>query len=479
MNDDRGPSAAVEYASDAAATPGRESHGGMERPPARAPPLEAEELLALLEGTLREWQAGAPGLPAVGLDSVLDRDLGLDSLARTELLSRIEQAFAIRLPDETLVRAETVGDLLRAAHQARRVSTPLPARRPAVGPPPAAAAPGGASAEATPADARTLLEALDWHVRAHPGREHLRCLPSAEGEREQAFTYRQMADAGAALAAGLQHLGVLPRQGVAIMLPTSPEYFAVYVGILRAGAIPVPIYPPARATQLEEHVLRHAGILDNARATVLVTVPEAMGVARLLQARVAGLRHVVAPQQLAARSAELAPVALRGEDIAFIQYTSGSTGSPKGVALTHANLLANIRAMEATVQASPRDIFVSWLPLYHDMGLIGAWLGGLYVGYPLVVMSPLAFLARPERWLQAIDRHRGTLSAAPNFAFELRQAQRIRRLVGSDAARRMVPAQVHLARWPNICPVRSTVCKAGLFRVGSDEDVRKHRPCRF
>jgi 1-acyl-sn-glycerol-3-phosphate acyltransferase len=221
------------------------------------------------------------------------------------------------------------------------------------------------------------------------------------------------------VAAGLQRAGVQPRQCVAIMLPTSPEYFSTYLGILRAGAIPVPIYPPARASQLEEHVLRHTGILDNARATLLVTVSEAMAVARLLQARVAGLRHVVTPQQLAARGGAPAPVEIRGDDIAFIQYTSGSTGNPKGVALTHANLLANIRAMAPTVQATPRDVFVSWLPLYHDMGLIGAWLGALYVGYALVVMSPLTFLARPERWLQAIDRHRGSLSAAPNFAYEL------------------------------------------------------------
>ena len=87
--------------------------------------------------------------------------------------------------------------------------------------------------------------------------------------------------------------------------------------------------------------------------------------------------------------------------------------------LTHANLLANIRAMAQAIDASPDDVFVSWLPLYHDMGLIGAWLGSLYVGMPLVVMSPLAFLARPQRWLEAISRWRGTLSAGPNFAYEL------------------------------------------------------------
>ncbi|HEU0201848.1 MAG TPA: AMP-binding protein [Burkholderiaceae bacterium] len=154
-------------------------------------------------------------------------------------------------------------------------------------------------------------------------------------------------------------------------------------------------------------------------------MPEAMVVARLLQARVPGLRHVITPQQLAAGdtartdSDSFTPVLLSGEDIAFIQYTSGSTGSPKGVVLTHANLLPNIRAMQQAVAASPRDVFVGWLPLYHDMGLIGAFLGSLYVGFPLVVMSPLAFLAKPERWLRAIHRYRGTLSAGPNFAYEL------------------------------------------------------------
>ena len=105
--------------------------------------------------------------------------------------------------------------------------------------------------------------------------------------------------------------------------------------------------------------------------------------------------------------------------MALVQYTSGSTGDPKGVVLTHANLLANIRAMGEAMDVTPSDVFVSWLPLYHDMGLIGAWLGSLYFAVPLVVMSPLAFLVRPETWLWAIHRHRATLSAAPNFAFEL------------------------------------------------------------
>jgi len=111
--------------------------------------------------------------------------------------------------------------------------------------------------------------------------------------------------------------------------------------------------------------------------------------------------------------------ALDEKSSALIQYTSGSTGDPKGVVLSHANLLANIRAMGFVMQATSADIFVSWLPLYHDLGLIGAWLGCLYFAAPLYVMSPLSFLVRPENWLWAIHRFRATLSAAPNFGFEL------------------------------------------------------------
>ncbi|WP_455204137.1 AMP-binding protein, partial [Kaarinaea lacus] len=113
------------------------------------------------------------------------------------------------------------------------------------------------------------------------------------------------------------------------------------------------------------------------------------------------------------------PVAVGAQSVAFLQYTSGSTGNPKGVVLTHANLLANIRAMGQWVQASADDVFVSWLPLYHDMGLIGAWLGSMYYAFLFVVMSPLTFLRHPERWLWAIHDFKGTLSAAPNFGYEL------------------------------------------------------------
>ena len=358
---------------------------------------------------------GTSGAIRATMSSSLDRDLGFDSLGRMELLLRIEAATGLGLPEDTLEIAETVADLWQAVQRGR--ARPMPAS------PVARARPAADTAAVRPQDgwstqARTLLEVLDDHVAAHPDQVQIVYLAD---QSETQITYRQLHETSAALATGLLRSGLQPGQTVAIMLPTSPDYFFTYLGILRAGGIPVPIYPPARPSQLEDHVSRHTRILANAQATLLISVSEAITVSRLLQARVPGLRAVRTPDELiaAGRDHLHTAVAVTAEDVAFIQYTSGSTGQPKGVALTHANLLANIRAMATAIEASTDDVFVSWLPLYHDMGLIGAWLGSFTVGFRLVVMSPLAFLGSPRRWLEAISLYGGTLSAGPNFAYEL------------------------------------------------------------
>lgn len=346
---------------------------------------------------------------AVTLDSTLDRDLGLDSLARVELLLRIERAFGVSLAEQTLATAETPRDLLRAVVTAGalpRPAAPTEVRETVA-----------EKIQATPDHAATLMEILDWHVAAHPRRTHI--ILHSEGAQEEDISYQALHQGAAAVAAGLRREDLQPGQTVAIMLPTSRDYFFSFYGVLLAGGIPVPIYPPARLSQIEDHLRRHAGILNNAATTMLITVPEARAMARLLRAQVESLRGIVTVEELSPAPVGEARHLAKAGNIALIQYTSGSTGNPKGVVLTHANLLANIRAMGDAVQASSEDVFVSWLPLYHDMGLIGAWLGSLYYAMPLVVMSPLTFLARPERWLWAIHRHRGTLSAAPNFAYEL------------------------------------------------------------
>ena len=376
----------------------------------QSPEETAESLLEVVRQLAAELQPGRKHLLSVTLDSSLDRDLGLDSLARVELLIRIERTFEVMLSEQVLAGAETPRDLLRAV-----LSAGSP-RRPRITPDlvkPAAPEKADAAAHS----AQTLVEVLDRHVLTHPDRPHI--LLYGEADHPEEITYRSLKQGAEAVAAGLRQKGLEPGQTVAIMLPTSREYFFSFFGILLGGGIPVPLYPPARPTQIEEHLRRHRGILGNAQATMLITVPEARQLARLLKAQVEGLRSAVTVQELTSGAGEFNALPLQPQDIAFLQYTSGSTGDPKGVVLTHANLLANIRAMGEAVQADSTDVFVSWLPLYHDMGLIGAWFGSLYYACQMVLMSPLAFLARPEQWLWTIHRHRGTLSPSPNFGYEL------------------------------------------------------------
>ena len=360
---------------------------------------------------------------AVTLDSALDRDLGLDSLGRVELVLRLERRFDVHLPEATVVSAETPRDLLKAMLGAR----PAEAAGTAISEP-NRTLPGGT---ATPEHARTILEALDWHLDAHPERVHI-TLTHESGPDEE-ISYAALHEGAAHVAAGLLERNLSPRATVAIMLPTGADYFYSFLGILLAGGIPVPIYPPARPSQIEDHMRRHAGILSNAQAQVLITMPEAKALALLLRSQVTSLSDVVTPAEIVNGTAQHIHPAAKPDDIAFLQYTSGSTGSPKGVVLTHANVLANLNAMGRALEVDSSDVFVSWLPLYHDMGLIGAWLGSLYYGFRLVAMSPLTFLARPQSWLRAIHRHAGTMSAAPNFAYQL-CARRIdeRELEGLD-----------------------------------------------
>ncbi len=375
--------------------------------PAFSPEQTARTLLDLLNGFLAETRSAAGPVITATLDSLLERDLGLDSLGRYELWLRVEQAFGVSVPDDTLAQIETPRDMLRAllagskrhAHAADVVKL------------------GGDTAEAAPEAATTLLEVIDWHVRVHPERTTITLLEGDDGRAS--LSYAELATDADAVAGGLQREGLEPGQAVAIMLPTGREFFAAYYGVLAAGGVPVPIYPPFRLAQLADHVRRQAGILASSVARVLITVREAKTVGNLLRGQVASLGRIVTVADLRAHRAPATRVPLTAEDIAFIQYTSGSTGAPKGVVLTHANLLANMRAMVRATGATPADVFVSWLPLYHDMGLIGAWLNTLYCSIPLVVMSPLSFLSRPARWLWAIHRYRGTISAGPNFGYEL------------------------------------------------------------
>ena len=364
-------------------------------------------LLGIAQGLARELHPRRRAALRAGLNSSLERDWGFDSLSRAELLLRVERAFSVRLPEQLLGEAETLNNLLSALAGARRLPSLDATTRHII---------AEEAAEPAPAEATTLTEVLDWHVLRHGGRVHI-VLWHGDGE-ETSFTYRHVAEQAQAVASGLRQAGLQPGERVAIMLPTGEAFFAAFFGVLYAGGVPAPIYPPTRPSQLEEHLKRQAAILRNAQAVLLIAARETSAIARLLKLQVESLRAVVSVDELS-QSPGSWKLKVQAQSTALLQYTSGSTGDPKGVVLSHSNVLANIRAMGEAMEAGPTDIFVSWLPLYHDMGLIGAWLGSLYFATPLVVMSPLTFLVRPEQWLWAIHRHRATLSASPNFGFEL------------------------------------------------------------
>lgn len=392
---------------------------GQQQAPSSEPSHDlAADLLRVLTTMVEETRPGRAA--RVSMHSHLERDLGLDSLARVELLLRLGKEFGKALPEAALAEAETPADLLRLVAGASANGGGEGGGESAVAA--VAELATGSAPISVPTQAATLIEVLEWHAEHHPQRIHVSLYGDGSGEHAgwhaEPISYAELLEQARRVATGLVTRGLLPRQTVALMLPTGRAYLSSFFGVLLAGGVPVPIYPPARLAQIEDHLRRHVRILANAEAVFIITVPQAKGVAALLRAEVPGLSEVLTPAELDSEPIRLLYRAAP-DDIAFLQYTSGSTGDPKGVVLSHANLLANVRAMCEVCQVSSDDVFVSWLPLYHDMGLIGAWFCPLYVGMRLVLMSPLSFLARPQRWLRAISDHRGTISPAPNFAYEL------------------------------------------------------------
>lgn len=384
-------------------------------------PLSAEVLTTVV-GLAQELHPHQRGRVAADLDGDLDRDFGLDSLGRVEVIHRLESLFNVTLPDTLFADADTPRDLAEALRVSGSAAphAPAPARRLRPAP----------EAQAAPRTLTTLGAVLAWHAERQGERAHVYV---SNGDRESApITYRALTEAAQRRAAALAAQGVSAGDRVALMLPTDASYFSTFMGVVLAGAAPAPVYPPWRMARIEEHLRRQARILDRAGAVGLVTFEEALPFANLLRDHAPCLRFVATTDDLVGPAGPAPQAADDPEALALLQFTSGSTADPKGVMLSHANVLANVRALSEAARVTPSDVYVSWLPLYHDMGLIAAWLACLDQAVPFVVMSPLSFMARPERWLWTIHRNRGTISAAPNFAFELCLSIPDDRLAGLD-----------------------------------------------
>ena len=254
-------------------------------------------------------------------------------------------------------------------------------------------------------------------------------------ERETWLSWRTVAERAARAAGALAAAGVRRGDRVAVILPTGPSFPDVLFGCQLLGAVPVALYPPVRLGRLDEYHRATAGMLRAADARLLVSEPRILRILGQTLARYQPPLGVLAADALAAGrphdGADVGP-----DDLAMVQFSSGTTVDPKPVALTHRQVLAQTLALLAQIRATGPTATragVSWLPLYHDMGLIGCVFPALCNPGPLTLIPPEAFLARPALWLRAIGRHRGTVSPAPDFAYAL-CAERVRdeELAGVD-----------------------------------------------
>ncbi len=237
---------------------------------------------------------------------------------------------------------------------------------------------------------------------------------------EASFSYTALERASARYGGALQALGLRKGDRVVLICPTNEDFILCFFGAVRAGIVPVPIYPPLGLGQLQGYLDNTRHIVAKSGARALVTTAQIKRLLGTVQAACPSLEQVVAVEAIRESLEVLKPEKLGPSDIAFLQYTSGSTSRPKGVALTHANLMANARCiMEDGLKIRPGDTGISWLPLYHDMGLIGFVLSPVLNRTPVVFLPPLLFLKRPVSWFQAITRHKGTIAYGPNFAFAL------------------------------------------------------------
>ncbi|HEY6321839.1 MAG TPA: amino acid adenylation domain-containing protein [Thermoanaerobaculia bacterium] len=257
-------------------------------------------------------------------------------------------------------------------------------------------------------------------ARTRAGREGGRTLYTflADGEREAGqLTFAALDRRARAIATAVAEV-VAPGERVLLLYPPGLDFIAAFFSCLYSGAVAVPAYPPrpnrghdrlrALLADADPRLVLTCAAMQRELAAVAAKVPE-LG-------RIETLATDAVPDDLAG-SWTMPP--LSGETLALVQYTSGSTSAPKGVRITHANLLHNAEQIRLAFRQSPSSVVISWLPLYHDMGLIGGVLQPLYAGGCCFLMSPLAFLQRPARWLEAISRYRATTSGGPNFAYEL------------------------------------------------------------
>ena len=262
----------------------------------------------------------------------------------------------------------------------------------------------------------TLVDVLQFRARVHADRPAYTFLVDGE-TTAVTISYGELDQKARAIAAYLHDAGATDSRAL-LLYPSGLDYIIAFFGCLYARVVPVPAYPPRKNGTLD----RIEAIVSNAEASHI------LGTANILSdlvRRFAAHPELSAKHSIATDALDLSappawsPLVISTDTLATLQYTSGSTGLPKGVMVSHANMLCNQRLMQKAFQLDESDLLFGWLPLYHDMGLIGNVLHSMYAGVHCVFMAPVMFLQKPIRWLQAVSRYGATISGGPNFGYDL------------------------------------------------------------
>jgi acyl-CoA synthetase (AMP-forming)/AMP-acid ligase II/aryl carrier-like protein len=262
----------------------------------------------------------------------------------------------------------------------------------------------------------TFVDILRWRALHQPNQQAFIFLPDGEGE-EVSITYDELDRQARAIGAELQNLKRTGKTAF-LLLPPNLEYVAAFFGCLYAGVVAVPVYPPKNNHTMS----RLQAIIADAQATAVVTTAQIWSnMKRWLSedSYLEDLKWLLTDRVSDGAENNWHEPVLTSNSLAYLQYTSGSTAVPKGVMLTHANLLYNSDLIHRCLEHTQDSRMVSWLPLYHDMGLISGVLQPIYGGFRAVLMPPTAFIQRPSRWLKAISHYQANTSGGPNFAYDL------------------------------------------------------------
>ncbi|MBD6618563.1 amino acid adenylation domain-containing protein [Komarekiella sp. 'clone 1'] len=262
----------------------------------------------------------------------------------------------------------------------------------------------------------TVVEVLRLRSLTQPNRDAFTFL--LDGETEQTtLTYQELDKRSRQIAAQLQALNLTGERAL-LLYPAGLDFLVAFFGCLYAGVVAVTAYPPRN----ERNTPRIKAISIDAQASIALTTTEILSTVQSLMSQktdLESLQWLTTDDLVEGIEDTWQEPSIDQDTLAFLQYTSGSTGTPKGVMISHGNLLHNADTTYQFMEHSPESKFVTWLPMYHDMGLIGGILQPLYGGFPCIIMPPTSFLQRPYRWLQAISHYKGTTSGGPNFAYEL------------------------------------------------------------